>query len=91
MDAISADALRLITEEAESAQVRYGDFTSTHEALGVLVEEMVELTDAIRANSMCALRVEARQVAAVAGRLYEHARRAVDKQMPEFTKRSGCE
>lgn len=56
-------------EQVEYAEGRYGPFTSTHEGYGVLAEEMAELLDAIRANSVQATRKEAIQCAAVAFRL----------------------
>jgi len=61
-------------EEIAKATLRYGDFSSTHEALGVLAEEMAELKDAIRANALESIRMEAIQVAAVALRLAENCR-----------------
>lgn len=77
-----------IVREAGHAQDRYGDFTSTHEAYGVLAEEVSELLEAIRSNEMFSVEKEARQVAAVALRLAEH----VARPMPNpFATRSGCE
>lgn len=61
--------LRLIAEEANGAHVKYGPFTSTHEALGVLIEEVSELREAIRGKSLDVITQEATQVAAVAARL----------------------
>lgn len=61
-----------VLAEAQAAQNKYGDFASTHEALGVLLEEVEELRDAIRANSPEGAEMEAMQVAAVAYRLYWH-------------------
>jgi NTP pyrophosphatase (non-canonical NTP hydrolase) len=66
LDEVQAEALR--------AERRYGDFASTHEALGVLTEEVAELTDAIRGNGLEAVRLEAIQVAAVALRLASQCR-----------------
>ncbi len=63
-----------IIQEAADAHARYGDFTSTHEALGVLTEEMDELLEAVRSNDLGAVALEARQVAAVAARLCRCAR-----------------
>ena len=59
----------LIVSEALRSERKYGCFRSTHEAYGVLAEEMAELLDAIRANDLDAVRVEAVQVSAVAMRL----------------------
>ena len=55
--------------EANRAFAKYGDFKSTHEAYGVLAEEVAELLDAIRSNSIGSIEKEAIQVAAVASRL----------------------
>lgn len=79
--------LRTMLDEAEDAQDRYGDFASTHEALGVLLEEVEELRDAIRANNADDATKEAMQVAAVAYRLYWHL--ATPSQRPLFYRRSG--
>jgi NTP pyrophosphatase (non-canonical NTP hydrolase) len=48
---------------------RYGEYTSSHEALGVLEEELLELKEAIRENDLEAIRAEAIDIAAVATRL----------------------
>ena len=56
-------------DQIDYAQDRYGPFTSTHEGYGVLAEEVAELLDAIRANSIQATRKEAIQVSAVAFRI----------------------
>lgn len=77
-DALLAEMVR--------ADASYGPFTSTHEALGVLVEEMAELTDAIRQNDADAVQAEALQVAAVALRL-----RACLAASVEMRRRSGME
>lgn len=74
-----------IIAEAEAAQAKFGDFTSSHEALGVLAEEMAELVEAIRLNSLEDMRHEAIQVSAVAMRLAEHCRNRA-----AFAARSGC-
>jgi NTP pyrophosphatase (non-canonical NTP hydrolase) len=58
-----------LDEHVIAAQRRYGDFTSTHEALGVLIEEIDELKDAIRNNAIEAVREEAIDAAAVLLRL----------------------
>lgn len=63
-----------ISEQIAGAEKRYGPFKSSHEAYGVLAEEMAELLDAIRANASEAVRAEAIQVSAVARRLAEYCR-----------------
>ena len=52
-----------------TAHSRYGDFASTHEALGVALEEWTELIAAIHANDLEAIRHEALDLAAVLVRL----------------------
>lgn len=74
-------------DEATAASQRYGDFASSHEAYGVLAEEMAELLDAIRANALLSIGHEALQVAAVALRLSEVCSRGSGT---EFARRSGC-
>jgi len=58
--------LRYLMSEADA---RYGDFASTHEALGVAMEEWHELIDAIRANDIGAIQLECMDLAAVLMRL----------------------
>lgn len=81
------DLIYDIEAEAERANARYGPYASTHEAYGVLAEEMVELLDAIHSNSMAAVEIEATQIAAVALRLARACRNEA-KQHGPFTMRS---
>jgi hypothetical protein len=48
-----------------TAEQRYGDLASTHEGLGVALEEWNELQDAIRANDTEQVAVECLDLAAV--------------------------
>ena len=73
------DVMRLI----ETAQARYGKFSSAHEAIGVASEEWDELRDAIHANDLQAIQHEALDLAAVCIRLAEACRDGGD-----FAKRS---
>lgn len=73
-----------IAFEAEAAEFKYGEFRSTHEGLGVLMEEVHELIDAIRSNDLAAIGREAMQVSAVAGRLYHQC----EKPSDDFAERS---
>lgn len=70
---MAADLMAEIAEEMTSADLIYGPFTSTHEAYGVLAEEVAELLEAIRKAKrgphLEPVREEAIQVAAVAARL----------------------
>jgi len=65
-----------------SAQNRYGNFASTHEALGVACEEWDELRDAIRGNDLSAVEHECLDLAAVLIRLAQSLR------TPETARRS---
>lgn len=66
--------LEAIQAEAQTAESRYGPFTSTHEALGVLIEEVDELREAVRHNALGSIEMEALQVAAVCLRLARQCR-----------------
>lgn len=78
-----------VLREADAAQAKYGDFASTHEAYGVLAEEVAELLEAIRANALGSVEMEATQVAAVALRLAAQARESVGSD-DAFARRSGA-
>lgn len=69
-------ALNEIQEHAEQAQMRYANFASAHEALGVALEEWNELQDAIRSNAIESIREEAIDLAAVMIRLAVQCRTA---------------
>lgn len=58
------------------AQRQYGDFASTHEALGVALEEWHEFQDAIQANAIESVREEAIDLAAVLIRLADQCRKS---------------
>ena len=58
-----------VDEERAAALDRHGPFSSSHEAYGVLAEEVSELLAAIHANKWGAIQSESVQVAAVALRL----------------------
>ena len=66
------DVIQAVIEEAEYAERNWGPFTSSHEAYGVLSEEVAELLEAIRSNMMSKIAREAVQVAAVAARLADN-------------------
>ncbi len=61
--------LSAIENRIAAANERYGDFASTHEALGVAVEEWDELRDAIRDNDLASVEGECLDLAAVLIRL----------------------
>jgi NTP pyrophosphatase (non-canonical NTP hydrolase) len=73
-----------VRAEMIRASERYGGMASTHEALGVLLEEFDELREAIRSNDMDAVAHEALQVAAVALRIVNAT------EVPSFQERSGA-
>jgi NTP pyrophosphatase (non-canonical NTP hydrolase) len=69
-----------IIAEAEKSQARFGEMASMHEGYGVLAEEVAELFDAVRLKQTDPTRAgkiarEAMQVAAVALRIAESAKR----------------
>lgn len=68
-DVTKTELVMEIVKEMERGKKLYGAFASTHEAYGVLAEEMAELLDAIRSNNDEEARKEAIQVSAVAMRL----------------------
>lgn len=76
-----------VVREAARAESRFGTLRSTHEALGVLLEEFDELKDAIHRNSREDIRKEAIQVAAVALRLANAC--ASSPPDSDFSTRSG--
>jgi hypothetical protein len=65
------DCLEVMLKEADAAELRYGPFTSSHEALGVVTEEYHELVGAVMSNDLDRVRAEALQVAACALRFAE--------------------
>ncbi len=79
------DVREEINRIARQSEERYGPYTSSHEAFGVLAEEVSELLDAIRENDCAGVRDEAIDVAAVALRLAE----VVDSSFRGFHERSG--
>jgi NTP pyrophosphatase (non-canonical NTP hydrolase) len=62
-------AWALCLEEIRAADRHYGVFRSSHEGLGVLMEEVAELVEAVRSNRAEDIGRESCQVAAVALRL----------------------
>jgi NTP pyrophosphatase (non-canonical NTP hydrolase) len=66
-----SECLEALLAEADMADARYGPYTSSHEALGVITEEYQELVDAVRANDLGAIRREALQLGAAALRCAE--------------------
>ena len=77
--------LLAIVDESQRAHANYGNPTSAHESLGVLLEEMDELREAIHDNSGARTYDEAVQVASVAYRLAL----AIESCDPAFFHRSG--
>ena len=69
-----SDTWAAIETRTHDADARYGDFASTHEALGVAMEEWDELRDAIRANDLEAVCNEALDLATVLIRLHDQVR-----------------
>lgn len=65
-------AIETATIRAARAQEKYGDFASTHEALGVIAEEYAELIEAVRSNCSEVILQEALDIAAACLRLAHH-------------------
>ena len=69
-----------LEERIRKAAARYGDFSSTHEALGVALEEWDEFREAVRSNDQAAIEHECIDLAAVLIRIarnmrdFEHTR-----------------
>lgn len=58
-----------ISARMKLAELRYGPFASTHEAMGVALEEWDELREAIRSNDIEAIEYEALDLASVLVRM----------------------
>ena len=70
IDPVLHDAtVAAVSREMARAELKYGQYRSTHEGLGVLAEEYAELIEAIRSNDCSAIGKEAIQVASVAARI----------------------
>jgi NTP pyrophosphatase (non-canonical NTP hydrolase) len=74
------DLIYELEERIKVASAKYGDFSSTHEALGVAVEEWDEFRDAIKRNNAAAVEHECLDLASVLIRIarnlrnFEHTR-----------------
>ncbi len=76
------DLIYEIKRTMERSRDRYGEYASTHEALGVAVEEWDELRSAIQSNAQASIESECIDLAAVLIRLavmvrehnYQHER-----------------
>ena len=68
------DLIYELEERMSAAQARYGDFASTHEALGVAIEEWDELRQAVHANALASVEDECLDLAAVLVRLARNLR-----------------
>ena len=71
---IDGDVVEDLLKVARRAEETYGPYTSTHEALGVIAEEIWELTQAIRLGHAESVRQEAIDVAVAALRLARQCR-----------------
>jgi hypothetical protein len=64
LNVIATDTYWTLTERMSRNQQRYGPFSSSHEALGVCVEEWDELRAAVHANDLEQTRHECLDLAA---------------------------
>ena len=69
------DAYAELSVRIDAAHIRYGGFASTHEALGVALEEWNELVQAIQSNDIQSVSSECLDLAAVLIRLSSAIRR----------------
>ena len=65
-EAVLTDMAARIVAEALNAKEIYGPYQSPHEGYGVILEELEELWEGVRANNHVAAAYEAVQVAATA-------------------------
>lgn len=70
--------LDAVCKELYTSTEKYGPFKTTHEAFGVLREEVDEFWDACKANDLTEMEKEAIQVAAMALRFIIDARRTMN-------------
>lgn len=68
------EVLKELNERIKTAEKRYADFTSTHEALGVALEEWNELQSAIQTNAIENICWEAIDLAVVLIRMVRQCR-----------------
>lgn len=68
---ISQEAYSGLNARISAADRLYGEFSSTHEAMGVMIEEWGEVRDAIRANDLYAIKGECLDLAAALVRLHD--------------------
>jgi NTP pyrophosphatase (non-canonical NTP hydrolase) len=75
-----------IEAKAEEAAAKYGRFASTHEALGVALEEWDELRAAVHSNALGSIEMECVDLAAVCLRMARHCRNGADGFVRRSTK-----
>jgi hypothetical protein len=68
---IASTTINALWARIDAADNLYGDFASTHEALGVASEEWDEFKAAIQANDLAAIKAEALDTAAALIRLHD--------------------
>ncbi len=78
------EVLTDLSNQMRRVELTYGAYESTHEALGVIVEEYHELVEAIRKGASESIRMEAIDLAVAAVRLANHCR-----GFASFSSRSG--
>lgn len=75
--------IEAIEARVDRAVARYGDFASTHEALGVALEEWDELRQAIQSNSLGSVYMECLDLAAVLVRLARAVRNPAESKFKD--------
>jgi hypothetical protein len=71
MKMVRLETIAELDRRIAAADNRYGAFASTHEALGVCVEEWDELRGAVQSNDLDRVRAEALDLAAALLRLHD--------------------
>lgn len=91
---IEDEVMSDVMKQAVTVEQRFSSYSSTHEALGVITEEMWELTQAIRTNYAEDVRREAIDIAVACLRLASQCRISHESGLmeeigEEFADRSG--
>jgi hypothetical protein len=72
---IASRTINKLWSRVDEADLRYGDFASTHEALGVCCEEWTEFIDAVHANDAERIKRESLDLASALISLHDQIER----------------
>ena len=76
---VRTDIVQALNDRIKAADERYGPFASTHEAMGVAMEEWDEFREAVRSNRMVLIESECIDLAAVLIRLAMDINKVADR------------